>query len=314
MDREAGIEAYQAMLTAEEYKIKLSQNKTDHLHKYNVPSNAPVIQVVVSKVDEMTNLVTKYEFKTPDGSDLPKWTAGAHIDIVVAPEFLRQYSMSGNPEDCSRYQIGVLREDEGRGGSKMMHRIFLQGRKIFISKPINHFELDESKPKTFLMGGGIGIAPMIAFAHRLYHLGKDFEVHYSASKMTSAGYLEDLKAVPWSDKVVFHFTDQGKRADFHLILGKYNKGCQLYICGPESYMNSLNKVAEKIGYPEEARHLEYFSVPDEPDYINYDFRLKLSRSKKEFMVPIDKTAADILNDNGYQIDIKCSDGILGVCK
>ena len=96
-----------------EYKIKLNQNETEHLHKYHVPSNSPVIQVVVSKVEEMSSLVTKYEFKTLDGSDLPKWEAGAHIDIVVAPEFLRQYSMSGNPADRSKYQIGVLREDEG---------------------------------------------------------------------------------------------------------------------------------------------------------------------------------------------------------
>ena len=314
MDREAGIEAYQAMITAEEYKIKLNQNETEHLHKYHVPSNSPVIQVVVSKVEEMSSLVTKYEFKTLDGSDLPKWEAGAHIDIVVAPEFLRQYSMSGNPADRSKYQIGVLREDEGRGGSKMMHRIFSQGRKIFISKPINHFELDENKPKTFLMGGGIGITPMIAFAHRLQALGKDFEVHYSTSVMEYAGYLQDLKSASWSDKVFFYFTDQGTRADFRSILGSYKKDFQIYICGPENYMNSLNEVAGEIGFPEDFRHLEYFSVPDEPDYINYDFRLKLSKSKKEFLVPLDKTAADILNENGYQIDVKCSDGICGVCK
>ncbi len=91
----------------------------------------------------MTPDVTKYEFTAPDGGDLPAWTAGAHLDIVVAPEFLRQYSMSGDPADRSRYQIGVLREDGGRGGSKLMHRIFTQGRRVFVSKPINHFELVE---------------------------------------------------------------------------------------------------------------------------------------------------------------------------
>jgi ferredoxin-NADP reductase len=88
--------------------------------------------------------VTKYEFRALDGSDLPAWEAGAHLDIVVAPEFLRQYSMSGDPADRSVYQIGVLREDAGRGGSKLMHRIFSEGRKVFISKPINHFPLDET--------------------------------------------------------------------------------------------------------------------------------------------------------------------------
>ena len=71
----------------------------------------------------------------------PQWQAGGHIDVVVAPEFLRQYSLAGDPNDRSKYVIGVLREDGGRGGSKLMHRIFSPGRRVFISKPINHFWL-----------------------------------------------------------------------------------------------------------------------------------------------------------------------------
>eukprot|EP00581_Thalassiosira_minuscula_P022433 CAMPEP_0184423162 /NCGR_PEP_ID=MMETSP0738-20130409/87590_1 /TAXON_ID=385413 /ORGANISM="Thalassiosira miniscula, Strain CCMP1093" /LENGTH=83 /DNA_ID=CAMNT_0026785139 /DNA_START=8 /DNA_END=256 /DNA_ORIENTATION=- len=82
--------------------------------------------------------------------------------------------MSGDPKDRSKYQIGVLREDEGRGGSAFLHRIFREGRKVFVSKPINHFELVEDATKSFLMGGGIGITPMIAFAHRLHDMGRDF--------------------------------------------------------------------------------------------------------------------------------------------
>ena len=49
-----------------------------------------------------------------------------------------------------------------------------------------------------LMGGGIGITPMIAFAHRLHALGADFELHYSASRMDGAGYLDDLRRAPWA--------------------------------------------------------------------------------------------------------------------
>tara|TARA_B110000211_G_C13851803_1_gene452516 strand:- start:152 stop:391 length:240 start_codon:yes stop_codon:yes gene_type:complete len=31
-------------------------------------------------------------------------------------------------------------------------------------------------------------------------------------------------------------------------------------------------------------------------------------------VPANKTAAEILNENGFQINVKCSDGLCGVCK
>ena len=80
-----------------------------------------------------------------------------------------------------------------------------------------------------------------------------------------------------------------------------------------SLLDAIDAAAE-AGVPEEARHLEYFSVPEQPDYVNHDFEIRLARSGKRLTVPADKTAADVLVENGYPIDIKCADGICGVCK
>ena len=93
MDREAGIEAYQAMITAEAYQAKSASGARDHLHLYHSDQLAPVIQVTVDQVTDCAGGVKKYRLVAADGADLPVWTAGAHLDIVVAPEFLRQYSM-----------------------------------------------------------------------------------------------------------------------------------------------------------------------------------------------------------------------------
>ena len=313
MDREAGIEAYGEMVSAEEHRRRLQDGDTSHLHRYEVPGDAPVLRVEVSLAEPMSPDVTKYEFRSLDGSDLPEWSAGAHLDILVAPEFLRQYSMSGNPSDRSRYQVGVLREDEGRGGSKLMHRIFNTGRKVFISKPINHFELEEQATKTFLMGGGIGITPMIAFAHRLHAIGTAFELHYSVSTRSTAGYLDDLAQVPWADRVHIHVSDEGSRADLDKVLSGFRDGWHVYTCGPDRYMDGVMQAAERQGFPEEARHLEYFSVPEQPDYVNHAFTMKL-KDGRELVVPEDKTATDVLAENGIHVDVKCSDGICGVCK
>jgi ferredoxin-NADP reductase len=314
MDREAGIAAYEAMVNAEEYKARKAAGDMSVVHRYEIAGDAPVMRVELTKVDKMTADVTKYEFSTLDGSPLPEWTAGAHLDVLVAPEFLRQYSMSGDPSDRASYQIGVLREDEGRGGSALLHRIFNKGRKVFISKPINHFELDETATKTFLMGGGIGITPMIAFAHRLHALGKPFELHYSASTRASAGYLHDLAAMPWADHVHYHFSDEGTRADLDAVLSGYQDGWHVYTCGPDRFMDGVMQAAERQGFPDKARHLEYFSVPEQPEYENFPFTLKLAKSGQELTVPEDKDAAQVLNEAGIHVDVKCADGICGVCK
>lgn len=164
------------------------------------------------------------------------------------------------------------------------------------------------------MGGGIGITPMIAFAHRLHALGAAFELHYSASTRAGAGYLDDLAGEPWADKVHLHFSDEGTRADLDAVLRGYREGWHVYTCGPDRYMDGVMQAAEQQGFPEEARHLEYFSVPEQPEYENHEFTIRLARSGREFTVPADMDAAQVLNDAGIQVDVKCADGICGVCK
>jgi reductive dehalogenase len=315
MDREAGIAAYKAMISADAYKARLARGETEGLaHEYRAAGESPVLRLVVSKVERMSPGVTKYEFRAPDGAPLPEWHAGAHLDIVVAPEFLRQYSMSGDPADRSVYQIGVLREDAGRGGSKLLHRIFTEGRRVFVSRPANHFPLEETATRSVLTGGGIGITPMIAMAHRLHALGRDFEVHYSIPSRAAAGYLADLAAVPWAGRVTLHVTDEGSRADLDAILSAYAPGWHIYTCGPDRYMQAVLAAAERAGFPEEARHFEYFSAPEAPDYENHPFTLRLLPSGREFPVPADRSATDVLSEAGIHVDVKCSDGICGVCR
>ncbi|NNE88242.1 MAG: 2Fe-2S iron-sulfur cluster binding domain-containing protein [Silicimonas sp.] len=315
MDREAGIAAHKAMLSPQEYRARLARGETDRLaHRVADHSESPVLQVTVSKAEAMSADVTKFEFRAPGGGELPPWTAGAHLDIVVAPEFLRQYSMSGDPADRSVYQIGVLREDAGRGGSLLMHRIFTEGRRVFLAKPINHFPLIEDAARTLLMGGGIGVTPMIAMAHRLHALGADFALHYSIPSRAKAGFLDDLETFAWTDKVHLHVSDEGSRANFNALLGGYQDGWHVYTCGPDRFMSAVLEAAERQGYPEEAQHLEYFSVPDAPEYENHDFTLRLAKSGRDLVVPADKTATDVLAENGIHVDVKCSDGLCGVCK
>ncbi len=315
IDRERGIQAYQKMVSADEHKARLkSGNTNDLFHRYSIKNDIKVQHLSVSKIEEIAVGIMQYDFTLPDGAELPVWTAGSHIDVVVAPGFIRQYSLTGNPADRTKYQIGVLREENGKGGSVLMHRIFTLGRKIFISNPINHFPLEKSASKSFLIGGGIGITPMIAMAHELHVQNRDFSFHYCSPSRKNAGFMDILSNVKWLDKIHFHFTDEGTRASLSAILQKYKKDYNVYTCGPDSFMNSVIEAAQIAGFPESALHLEYFTAPEVPEYDNYAFKVILTKSKKEFDIPADRTVTDILMDNGIHVDMKCTNGICGVCK
>ena len=125
--------------------------------------------------------------------------------------------------------------------------------------------------------------------------------------------LGALHNAPWSDKVNIHVSDDGTRADLNALLEGYQPGWHVYTCGPDRYMNAVLLAAEHAGFPDEARHLEYFSVPEMPEYVNRPFTLRLSDGR-EFVVPEDKSATDVLAENGVHVDVKCADGICGVCK
>ncbi len=167
---------------------------------------------------------------------------------------------------------------------------------------------------TYLMGGGIGVTPMIAMAHELHAQGAGFSLHYSAKTRQTAGFVAALAEVPWADRVSLHISNEGTRADLETVLPDYAPGAHVYVCGPDAYMQSVLETAERKQYPDETRHWEYFSVPETPDYENTAFTVKLAKSGLELLVPADKTAADVLNENGVHVDIKCSDGLCGVCK
>lgn len=313
MDREAGIAAYDAMIPAAQYQDQLAHGTLEVSHIYHPPDEAPVLRVEVANATEHAPGLVHYELRALDGGDLPLWHAGAHIDVVVAPEYLRQYSLCGDPGDRSRYEIAVLRETAGRGGSDLLHRIFQPGRKIFISKPINHFPLREEAERTLLFGGGIGVTPMLAFAHRLHALGRAFELHYSIRSRQSAGFLEKLSNVPWAENVHLHVSDEGSRADLSALLSGEMAGTHVYVCGPNAYMEAVQQAAEAARLPDDALHVEYFTPPEEPDYENHAFTLELSDGR-EIEVSADIAATDALLDAGIAVDVKCSDGLCGVCK
>ena len=316
MDREEGIAAYDRLIGPEEYKARLEAGDTVNLaHEYRLPEGeAPVLPLVLSQVQAMTPDTSRYLLTSPDGAALPPFEAGAHLDVVVAPEFTRQYSLAGDPADRSHYEIAVLREDDGRGGSALLHRIFIEGRRVFVSRPINHFPLEESASRTLLMAGGIGITPMIAMGHRLHAIGAEFRLHYSCHDRENAAYLEVLSNVPWSAHVELHVSTEGTRAELQGLLNDYGSGAHLYTCGPDRYMDAVISSAQQLGWPEESLHREYFCAPEAPEYENHPFNLVLQRSGRRVEVSAEQDAARALIEAGVHVDLKCSDGICGVCK
>lgn len=88
----------------------------------------------------------------------------------------------------------------------------------------------------------------------------------------------------------------------------------VYVCGPDGYMDAVLAAAAAAGIPEDHLHREFFSVPEQPDYENFPFEMQLRKTGRRIRVEAGETASDALIANGYAVDVKCSDGLCGVCR
>ncbi|MGI9262946.1 MAG: 2Fe-2S iron-sulfur cluster-binding protein, partial [Woeseiaceae bacterium] len=316
IDREAGIEAFNALISPDEYKDKLAKGETGELVRPFVPPEGPppVFPALVRKKESVSGdgLVTRLELVSMMGGKLPPFEAGAHIDLMTAPQFIRQYSLCSDPADPGTYVVGVLCEKDGTGGSLRIHERLKSGRPVMISQPRNHFPLAPDANRSLLLAGGIGVTPLIAMAHALHDAGQEFEFYYKAKTRAGAGFIDELENVPWRGRVHLHFSDE-KRLDVADVLGDYRPGDHLYTCGPSGFMDAVFDSAGAQGWPDENLHREYFTVPGDVEYENHPFRINLSVSGKTFDIAAEETAADVLTAAGYAIETKCSDGLCGTC-
>jgi vanillate monooxygenase ferredoxin subunit len=91
----------------------------------------------------------------------------------------RQYSLCNSLADRHRYVITVLREGEGRGGSKWMHDLVQAGDTIRVGAPRNRFSLVDEVEHVSLIAGGIGTTPILCMAEHLARAGRKFGSHFS---------------------------------------------------------------------------------------------------------------------------------------
>ena len=103
------------------------------------PTHAQRLQV--RQVTYQAVGINSYELVSPEGKDLPAFTAGAHIDFYFRDGSVRQYSLCNDPKERHRYLIAVLREPESRGGSEGLHdRVHVQ-RTVCVGEVRNNFPL-----------------------------------------------------------------------------------------------------------------------------------------------------------------------------
>lgn len=270
------------------------------------------VKVVIARREMQTPEIVVLELAPVGADTLPPFEAGAHVDLQVREDIVRQYSLSNAYEEGGVYRLGILNDPNSRGGSRSIHAQFAEGDEIRISRPRNHFPLDMSAAHTILFGGGIGITPMISMAYALKKAGKSFELHYCCRSRANAAFLDELSS-QFGDQLSLHFDDgaDGQRLAPAAMLQTPRAGVHVYVCGPTGFMDWIIDTAKQAGLPSSNIHFEYFSA--EVDNSGEAFEVFAAVSGVTVRVADGVSIANALKAAGVKVNVSCEEGVCGTC-
>lgn len=266
--------------------------------------------VVQARRDIAANVI-ELTLQRLDGSRLPDWSPGAHIDLILPSGTIRQYSLCGDRWDAHSYRIAVQRESDGTGGSKEIHQVAAAGSHVRFGGPRNNFRLAPAEQYHFVAGGiGItAITPMIdqaermAVPWRLLYLGRD--EHRMAYRDLENKYPAQVRT---------HTTANGRRASIREWLGVIDDSSMVYACGPQTLLDALPAECGRL--PRQRIRIERFtndnlsSAPIRTD--PYD--IVLERRGETVRAQGHQSVAEALGDAGIGLITSCSRGVCGTCE
>ena len=275
------------------------------------------LELVITGMRQLTPRIRSYELRAADGAPLPAWNAGAHLGMPVrmadGREQTRTYSLMGDPADRHAYEIAVLREDSGHGGSVGVHRDYGLGTVLRCGLPRNLFELHEDGRPSVLIAGGIGITPIRAMALALIASGRPFELHYTARTRAEMALLQDLEA-RIGDRLRTYYSDDAAPTPLAAgkVLAEAPPDAVIYVCGPASLITAVQEQATAMGIPADRIRSERFTAvtPSEGDG---PIEVRLARTGKTVAVAPGETILAALIQAGADPLYDCRAGTCGTC-
>ncbi len=203
--------------------------------------------------------------------EVPGWEghrAGQHVDVrLTAPDGYqaqRSYSITSAPED-ERIEIVVDRLEDGEV-SPYLTDVLMTGDRLELRGPIGGWftwEAEEGGP-LLLMGGGSGVAPLMAMIRHRAAVGSEVPCRllYSSRSFEEIIYREELETLAASDEAleVFHtltrsrpegWSGYARRVDAEMLeeVGwSPDETPLVFVCGPTSFVEMVADALVGLGH------------------------------------------------------------------
>ncbi len=258
--------------------------------------------------------IMRFVLRDPQGAELPEFEAGAHLVVRTPGGFERKYSLVNDPADRAHYEIAVLRDARGRGGSADMVDRVGAGDLIEVSGPRNDFGLAKSTGGYLFIAGGIGITPILSMIRHLVSQGETrFKLVYLTRSAAQTAFAESLADPAIAPRVTVHHDagDPERAFDLWPMLER-PAGRQVYCCGPAGLMTAVRDMTGH--WSASSVHFEAFADGAAAKAVDESFFVQLARSGARLEVPPGVSILDAMRAAGHECPSSCESGSCGTCR
>jgi len=301
-------------------------------------------------VEDAGGTVCSFYLQPEDGRALPPYRPGQFLTLSLdipakdglPPQVVRCYTLSDAPGKDT-YRISVKRVAGGRA-SNYLHDRLGAGGSLKVRAPSGHFHIGQGTAPVVLIGGGIGITPMLAMLNWCLANQPKREVWLfygvrNSSEAIMLPHLEELAAAhpgfhlrvcysaPLPADLDGHANRHNGRIDVTLLrLRLPPKPFQFYICGPAPMLESLVPALEDWGVPPARIHFEAFGPstvkrrPRSPEEAlaaleGSEVAVTFARSNKQISwQPGAGSLLEFAEANGVSVNSGCRAGGCGSCQ
>ena len=294
-------------------------------------------QLEVERVTSETPSVRTFRLRSADGGELPfAHLPGQYLNLALeinGRRVNRSYTIASAPTQRKFCELTIKRE-EGGAASCHLHETIKPGDRLNIGAPAGRFTFTgEQASAVVLLGGGVGITPLMSILRALTDRNWNGHIHllYSVRTPDEIIFREELHALQKRfPNLHLHITVSRDTAP-GLRSGRItpellqevipDPAQQLYyVCGPSVMMDSVTAMLRTLGVPADRIKQEVFlSTPattaaPSTSETPVDADVTFSKSKKTLPIPAGRTILEVGEEAGLALAFECRSGICGTCK